>query len=128
MAKILIAEDEIELRDGLKTILTMAGHQILEAANGEEALALMRADRPDLVLLDMMMPVVDGTRVIEEMTADDQLHGIPIIILTNFDLGFMKEVAMSDGVRDYIIKANISLDDIPARISKHLPRTAPVTT
>ncbi len=120
MARILITEDEADLRMALRARLEMSGFAVVEATNGQEALDKMKIEKPDLLILDMMMPLMDGMEVIGRMRASDQLKAVPILVLTNYDFGFMKEVAKEGGVVEYILKAGLNLDDIPVKITQIL--------
>ena len=79
MATILVVDDDADIRLLLRLELVNEGHQITEAGNGEEALAAIAADPPDLVVLDMMMPVLDGWAVLEEL---DPRTSPPIVVIT----------------------------------------------
>ena len=82
MKKILIVDDEPDIVSYLKMILQDNGYETVTAVNGNEALEKVRADRPDLVTLDISMPEASGTRLYKEMKTDAELSGIPIIIVT----------------------------------------------
>lgn len=80
--RILIVDDETAIRLICRLNLLTAGFDTLEASDGASALALARAERPDLILLDIMLPEVDGWRVAEELAADPETRDIPILFLT----------------------------------------------
>ena len=82
MAKIIVVDDEEQLRYVIKSLLEKKDHVVLEAENGEEGLKLIRAEKPDLVILDIMMPRMNGWEVAGEMKVDMDLADIPIIILS----------------------------------------------
>ena len=82
MAKILIIDDDPANRDILKVRLEIAGHQVLEATNGEEALPLSASSHPDLIFLDVMMPKLDGWQVCRLLKADPKTKDIPVVMLT----------------------------------------------
>jgi DNA-binding response OmpR family regulator len=119
MAKILLAEDERQIGDMVDFKLTNAGHQIVRARDGEEALALAASARPDLVLLDVMMPALNGFEVLRRMKADPALATIPVIMLTA--KGRERDVlaGLSGGAVDYIVKP-FSLKELAARIDAAL--------
>jgi two-component system chemotaxis response regulator CheY len=81
-ATVLIVDDDPDIRDALGELLTARGYDVLSAANGREALALARTDRPAAVLLDLMMPVMDGYGFMEERAKDTTLTSIPVAIIT----------------------------------------------
>jgi two-component system response regulator VicR len=80
--KVLCIEDEKEMIDLIKLILERKGFEVLGAVGGEEGLEVIRRERPDLILLDLMMPEVDGWEVYRQMKADEQLKDIPVIVVT----------------------------------------------
>ena len=83
--KILIADDEPALRSLLKTNLSFEGFETLTASNGEEALRVIREEAPDVVLLDVMMPVLDGWQVLEELSKTDNRHTRVILVTAKAD-------------------------------------------
>ncbi|MDH4136549.1 MAG: response regulator [Anaerolineae bacterium] len=80
--KVLCIEDEPEMIDLIRLILERKGFEVLGAVGGEEGLEVIRRERPDLILLDLMMPEVDGWEVYRQMKADEQLKDIPVIVVT----------------------------------------------
>lgn len=81
-AKVLVVDDEPDIRELCRVNLEFAGYEVLEAGDGEEALAVCRRESPDLVFLDLMMPRLDGWGVLEALTADPSTKDIPVILLT----------------------------------------------
>ena len=114
--KILLAEDDRFLRRACETALTRRGLNVVAAADGEEALALIRAERPDLVLLDLLMPKVTGIEVLRTLKADAGLRDIPVLILSNSSRELEMHDAEALGVVGYLIKANLSLQELTDRI------------
>jgi DNA-binding response OmpR family regulator len=80
--KVLCIEDEEEMIDLIKLILERKGFEVLGAVGGKEGLEVIRREMPDLILLDLMMPEVDGWEVFRQMRADEQLKDIPVIVVT----------------------------------------------
>ena len=80
--KVLCIEDEEEMIDLIKLILERKGFEVLGAVGGKEGLEVIRRERPDLILLDLMMPEVDGWEVYRQMKADEQLKDTPVIVVT----------------------------------------------
>ena len=114
--KILLAEDDRFLRRACETALTRRGLNVVAAADGEQALALIRAERPDLVLLDLLMPKVTGIEVLRTLKADAGLRDIPVLILSNSSRELEMHDAEALGVVGYLIKANLSLQELADRI------------
>lgn len=82
MARVLVADDEERILAFLDAALTVEGHEVIRATNGEAVLRLASEERPDLILLDVMMPVMDGLATAKVLRAHETLHDIPIIMLT----------------------------------------------
>lgn len=122
MAKtVLIVEDEQSMQRALKNKLEHAGYTVLAANDGEGAIdALRGATKPDLVLLDLIMPKLDGISVLRQMKADDALRGVPVVILTNLSSGDKVAEAMQLGTFDFLVKANYSLDDVLRKVNDRL--------
>jgi len=121
MAKsVLIVEDEGAMQRALKNKLENAGYSVMTAADGTEALEQMRSGKPDLVLLDLIMPKLDGISVLREVKADEALKAIPVIILTNLSSGDKVAEAMQLGTFDFLVKANYSLDDVLGKVQERI--------
>ena len=114
--KILLAEDDRFLRRACETALTRRGLTVLAAADGEQALALIRSERPDLVLLDLLMPKKTGIEVLRELKADEAIRDIPVLILSNSSRELEMHDAEALGVVGYLIKANLSLQELADKI------------
>lgn len=116
--RIVLAEDDRFLRKAAETALKRHGFTVTTAADGEEALALVRASLPDLVLLDLIMPKLQGFDVLLSLKADPATASIPIIVLSN--LGQESDVAraLEGGAIAYFVKANLSLQELIERIEK----------
>ncbi len=114
--RILIVEDEKDYRDVLVEILQAEGFSVLQAEDGQQALDVMKNTDVDLILLDMLMPKMDGVTFLYYLRNTLNKKYIPIIILTNFT-----EAAYPEDVADYIIKSNTSLDDVIKKIRKIIP-------
>jgi two-component system cell cycle response regulator DivK len=105
MAKrILIAEDDPDNRFIVVKVLTLAGYETLEAADGRSALALARRERPDLIMMDLSMPGMDGWEASRRLKADPRTADIPIIALTAFALRGDEERARDAGCDGYLSK------------------------
>jgi OmpR family response regulator RpaB len=108
--RILLVEDDRFLRKAAEVRLKRAGYTVITAADGEEALATAQTLRPDLVLLDLIMPRMQGFEVLRVMRTQAHLDGVPIIVLTNLSQDADRRQAMTQGATGYLVKANLSLD------------------
>ena len=102
--RVLVADDEPPIRLLCQVNLAIAGMEVLQAADGEEALELARTEVPDLVLLDLMMPRVDGWTVAQELRADERTKGIPIVFLTARATANDRRRAEKLGALGYVLK------------------------
>ncbi len=118
--KILFVEDEPSLQKTMEKILTQEGFKVLAALDGETGLNLIKKEKPDLVLLDLILPKKDGFEVLKEMKEDAELKDIPVIVLTNLEGMGDVEKALSLGATTYLIKANYELEDVVNRIKQFL--------
>jgi DNA-binding response OmpR family regulator len=104
MAKILVVEDEPSLQKLLEYQLTRIGHDIVIAPDGKQAIGLVRSERPDLVLLDVMLPVMGGFQVLKSLQEDDSTSSIPVIMLSAKGQQHDIAAGIEKGVFDYITK------------------------
>jgi DNA-binding response OmpR family regulator len=115
--KILIAEDDSFLGNAYKMKLTKAGHELQLAADGEAALKKLESFTPDVIVLDLIMPNIDGFGVLEKVKADDRFKNIPVIVASN--LGQEEDIkkAKKLGANDYVIKSDLSLNQLIEKIT-----------
>jgi DNA-binding response OmpR family regulator len=120
MKKILIVEDDAILLSILADSLAQAGFEIIQAKDGKEGLAAALREHPDLILLDIIMPKMDGVTMLKKLRQDKKCLATPVILLTN--LGYNKEVdeAMKHGASDFLVKANWKINDVVAKVSERL--------
>jgi two-component system, cell cycle response regulator DivK len=104
MAKILIVEDNEMNRDMLSRRLVRRGYEVVMAIDGEQGIAAARSERPDLILMDMSLPVVDGWEATRRLKAEPQTRGIPIIGLTAHAMAGDREKVINAGCDDYDTK------------------------
>ena len=121
---ILVVDDETTLRETLVDALEAEGFRVVAAADGREALAVFRAERPDLVLLDLMLPELSGIEVCRIIRAES---GVPIVMLTAKDSEIDKVVGLELGADDYVTKP-FSVRELSARIRALFRRTEQAVT
>ncbi len=121
MSKILIVEDDPDIRELLRFNLEKAGYTLFLAEDGEKALTLARKHSPDIVLLDLMLPGVDGLEVCRTLKQDPELQRIPIIMVTAKGEELDRVVGLELGADDYVVKP-FSLREVVLRIRKLLER------
>ncbi len=116
--KILIADDEAEIRELLRLYLEKDGYEVLEAADGIEAMAKVKKEQPDLLILDIMMPGLDGYRVLRNIRGN---NNIPVIMLSAKDSNADKILGLDLGADDYITKPFEPLEAV-ARVNSNIRR------
>jgi CheY-like chemotaxis protein len=120
MAKILIVEDNEMNRDMLSRRLERRGFAIVMAVDGQQGVEMARGEKPDLILMDMSLPVMDGWAATQAIKADAELQAIPVIALTAHAMAGDREKAMAAGCDDYDTKP-IELPRLLEKIGKFLP-------
>lgn len=123
MARILVVEDEADLRQVLEFNLVQHGHEAVTAATGSEGLRLARARKPDLVLLDIMLPDVTGLDVCRQIKADPALQGVAVVLLTARGEEIDRVVGFEIGADDYVVKP-FSVRELMLRINAILRRSS----
>ena len=118
-ACILLVEDQEDNMQILRDVLVSADFQIVEAENGEEALAAVAKRRPDLILMDIQLPIMDGYEATRRIKADPALRSIPIIAVTSYALGGDEERARAAGCDDFVAKP-FSPRQLLAKVRQHL--------
>jgi len=123
-ARVLLAEDDRMLRTAAATMLRRSGFDVVTAEDGEQALALAETARPEVILLDLLMPKVDGFEALRRLRASPATREVPIIVLSN--LGWDDEVqgALAGGATAFLVKSALSLADLVAEVRKVLAATA----
>jgi two-component system, OmpR family, alkaline phosphatase synthesis response regulator PhoP len=123
MHKILLGEDEEFVARSYVRKLQVEGFEVIHAHNGEEALKFLLAEKPDLVILDLMMPLKTGFEVLQELKGDayKAVRSIPIIVASNLGQKSDIDTALSLGAIDFLVKSNISLKELVAKVREHLP-------
>lgn len=118
--KILIIEDELSLLMALREKFKSEDFKVIEAKNGEEGLKMAAQKNPDLILLDLIMPVMDGITMFKKLRLTETGKDLPIIILTNLSDERAVSQSLEGGVTDYLVKTNWQLDDVVKKVKGKL--------
>jgi CheY-like chemotaxis protein len=121
---LLVAEDDQFYNKIYQTELAAAGIPATVVGDGQQALDFIAKQAPSLILLDLIMPVKDGFEVLEALHADPNLSKIPVVVMSNLGQESDVERAKSLGAQDYFVKANVSFQDVLAKIRAHMPQGA----
>jgi DNA-binding response OmpR family regulator len=122
MKKILFIEDEDALQKTFRDVLEKEGYQMISALDGESGLRLAKSQKPDLILLDLILPKKDGFEVLKELKEDENTREIPVIVLTNLEDVESVEKAIELGATTYLVKAQYSLKEVIQKVKKALRR------
>jgi len=120
MKKILVVDDDPKMRRLVIDELKKDDFNVLEAANGQEALDIALKDKPDLILLDLMMPVMGGLEMLNRLRATDVGWKAKVIVLTNFGDFDKIADAVEKGICSYLIKSDITTEDLVNKVKKFL--------
>lgn len=120
--KILVVEDEEILLTALSEELRQEGFDVVGAKDGVDGLEKAAAEQPDLMLLDLVMPRLDGISTLKKMKEQDETKNIPVVILTNLSDYDKISDALSMGAMDYLVKANYRLEELVTKIKTVLKR------
>lgn len=116
--RVLIIEDDDFLVQMYATKLEIENFSVIMATDGAKGLKLALKDKPDLVLLDLNLPVMDGFQVLEELKRNKDTHDIPVLVLTNFGQKENVDRCLNLGAADYLIKAHFVPSEVIERIKK----------
>jgi len=120
MKKILFIEDESALQKTFGEILKQEGYEMTSALDGETGLRLAKQIKPDLILLDLILPKLHGFDVLKKLKEIADIKEIPVIVLTNLERAEDIEKALEFGATTYLVKENYSLDEVMEKIKKVL--------
>lgn len=118
--KILLVEDDTALASVYSSRLELEGFEVVHVSNGEDALSKAVEYRPDLILLDAMMPKITGFDVLDNLRAAEDIRNTKVIMLTALSQPKDKERAEKLGVDDYLVKSQVVISDVVERIKHHL--------
>ncbi|KKQ67554.1 MAG: hypothetical protein A3F95_03105 [Candidatus Nealsonbacteria bacterium RIFCSPLOWO2_12_FULL_39_31] len=116
MKKILFIEDESALQKAFGDILSESGYEMKSAMDGETGLRLVGTEKPDLILLDITLPKLNGFEVLEKLKKNPETKKIPVIILTNLEKIEDVDKAIGLGAMTYLVKAQYKLEDVIEKI------------
>jgi DNA-binding response OmpR family regulator len=117
---ILVIEDEEALLNALTKKITLSGFEVITAKTGSEGIEMAISNHPDLILLDMVLPVFDGLTVLDQLRIDPWGKTVPVIILTNLTQVEAEEESKARGVSAYLIKTDWKLSDVSEKIKNVL--------
>ena len=118
--KVLLAEDDKFISRAYQDGLSRAGFTVTAVFDGNEALEKLKSDKPDIILLDVIMPEKNGFEVLEEIKKDNELKRVPVIILSNLGQDTDIQKGRELGAVDYLIKSNFSMGEVIEKIKKYL--------
>jgi len=121
-SKILIVEDDKYYSRAYKDGFEDAGFTVVSANDGKEGLGKIKSDKPDLVLLDLLMPVEGGFEVLEELRMDDEAKAVPVIILSNLGQDSDIQRAKELGAADYLMKSDLTMKEVIAKVKEHIAK------
>lgn len=122
MPKIVLAEDDKMISTSLVEGFKAAGFEVTPAYDGEEALVKIKEVKPDVALLDIMMPKLDGIGVVWEMKADSEIASTPVVMLTNLSDPATVSKILEAGVTDYLLKSEQTIDQIVEKVKAVMSR------
>lgn len=120
MATVMVVEDVDIIRETVAKLLRREGFTTLIAANGEEALRVLNSTRPDLVLLDLMMPKMDGLTCLQRLREMPGAQNVPVIIMTAMDDPSMSDEARRLGVNDYLVKTHFTIGNMLQKVRQYV--------
>lgn len=123
MSKVVLCEDDETIRDMYTLKFQESGFDIVTASDGETGLALIKDHKPDIALVDVMMPKMDGFAVLTELKKDESTKNIPVLLLTNLGQKADVEKGKQLGAVNYIVKASLTPAQVVEEVKKHLQKS-----
>jgi len=118
--KILIVEDEVSMAKALEEKFQLEGFSVVYAKNGKEGLEIAEKEKPDIILLDIVMPVMDGITMLKNMKEIEDIKDIPVIILTNLSDNEKLSEAMANGSYYYLVKSDWKIQNVVEKVKEKL--------
>ena len=122
MKKILVVEDDSFLMDAYKVKLQQSKYEILAAQDGESGFETAKKEKPDIIILDLILPKMSGMDVLRALKEEPSTKDIPVIVASNLDQEKTMSEAKGLGAVDYFIKSNISINDLIAKLENYLTK------
>lgn len=120
MSKILIVEDEKLLREMYHDKFTESGFEVISVDSTEDAIEQVVKEKPDLILLDILLPRENGVSFLKHLKKDEKNGSIPVVVFSNFDDPETKREALGLGAKEYLIKANLTPQDIINKVENYV--------
>lgn len=120
--KIFLIEDEVAFLYALQAKLRLEGFDVEVASDGQTALDRLKNYKPDIILLDIILPKVDGWEVLQQIKADQRLVNVPVIIISNLSDKHSQEKGVDLGANDYLVKSDYDLDALVKKINESLQK------
>lgn len=118
---VLVVEDNEKNRKLMRVILKAKGYTVIEAATGEEALGILKAQKPDIILMDIQLPGIDGITLVKQIKADTAIKDIPIIAVTAYAMKGDEQKILDAGCNAYISKP-INTQELPLMVEKYIKK------
>lgn len=118
--KVLIVDDDENISAVFETALQKSGLETVFALNGKSGLDKARSEKPDLILLDQVLPDISGNEVLKTLKMDSQTQNIPVLILSNFSQEELVKEAINNGATDYIFKYQVEPQDLVSKVKQAL--------
>ncbi len=118
--KVLIVDDDENISAVFETALQKSGFQTLFSLNGKSGIDKAKSEKPDLILLDQVLPDISGNEVLRTLKTDSQTQNIPVIILSNFSQEELVKEAINNGAMDYIFKYQVEPQDLVSKVKQAL--------
>ncbi len=118
--KVLIIEDDVSISNMYQMKLKQQGYTVIVADNGSDGLEVAKKEKPDLILLDVILPQLDGFSVLEELKKSKDTAKIPVLMLTNLSTNEDQEKAQKLGADNYLVKASLTPTEVGATVEKFL--------
>ena len=118
--KVLLIDDDLDFVHIFEAALAKEGFQTVSSGTGEDGLTKAKSEKPDLILLDQILPDLAGNDVLKKLKADDQTKAIPVILLSNFSQEELVKNALNEGAVDYVFKYQVEPKDVVTKIKEAL--------